>query len=223
MSFTDLTGHWIGGYLYWDEEHPMTADFVQTGERLSGSMQDDHTDREYSVFQAALERGLPPGAHEEIESKLRQMFPEARPGSIRYVWHLPAHSVVEGKRAGRRIYLLKTYPGVSFAGYKVGDHLFGTRIEGHAVRYEAQLSPDGLTIEGQYRIDGDTSPKSERSDGLFHLRRRESGMACGAEQVPELKAGEILHPTTSWLRDNDSEATTGSSWCSRLPCTARSG
>jgi hypothetical protein len=136
MSSTPLTGRWIGHYLQGGQEYPISADLREAAERLSGFMYDGQPDREYSVFQAAAEAGLPPGEDEQIEAKLREAVPEGATGPIRYVSHLPPNSILLGRRTGQSVTFLKTYQGVSFGGYRVGNQLVGMRKADHEVHYE---------------------------------------------------------------------------------------
>jgi hypothetical protein len=187
MSSTSLTGRWIGHYLQQDKEYPITADFLEAGERLSGFMYDGQPDREYSVWQAATEAGLPPGADEQIEAKLREMVPDAPAGPIRFVSHLPPNSTLQGRRTGQTVYFLKTYQGTSFGGYRVGEHLVGIQEADHAVHYEGQLSPDGLVIEGRWWIAADPVKETPHTEGLFQLRRSDTGENPSAPSQPVLE------------------------------------
>jgi hypothetical protein len=150
-------------------------------------MCDGHPDNEYSLFEVAHEAGLPPGADEQIEAKLREALPDAPPGPIRYVSHLPSGSVLEGRRKGQVVYFLKTYRGTTFSGYKAGDQLLGVQKEGHAVHYEGRLSRDGLVIDGRWWIEADPAYGSRRTEGLFSLRRQgqppDRGQAPTAERA----------------------------------------
>jgi hypothetical protein len=167
----NLTGRWVGHYAQHGREHPITADFTQDGERLSGSMRDGHTEGEYSLFDVAAEAGLPPGTDEQIEVKLRELVPGAPASPIRYISRLPPESILEGRFDGRTVSFLKTYQGTSFGGYKVGEQLLGVPKAGHSVHYEGRLSPDGLVIEGWWWIDGDAEQGTRRTEGSFVLRR----------------------------------------------------
>jgi hypothetical protein len=171
----DVTGRWVGHYLQREQQYPIMADLVQAGERLSGSMCDGHPDRECSVFEVACEAGLPPGADEQIETRLREVVGGGPAGPIRYVTHLPAASVLEGRCHGGTVSFLKTYQGTSFGGYKVGDKLVGVKKDGHAVHYEGRLAPDGQVIEGRWWIDPDPAWGTSRAEGLFTLRRLPKG------------------------------------------------
>jgi hypothetical protein len=169
----ELTGRWVGHYLQRGRKYPITAELVQDGQRLSGSMHDGQPDRECSTFEVACEGGLPPGADEQIEAQLRALIPDARGGPIRYVSHLPAAAVLEGACRGQTVSFLKSYQGTSFGGFKVGDKLVGMQNDDHAVHYEGQLSSDGLVIEGRWWIDADPKYGTQRTEGLFKLRRLE--------------------------------------------------
>jgi hypothetical protein len=184
MSGANLSGRWAGHYLQGGNEYPITADFLETEGRLSGFMYDGQPDRDHSVFQAAAEAGLPPGADEQIEARLREMVPEAPAGPIRYVTRLPPNSTLQGRRTGQAVSFLKSYQGASFSGYQVGDRLLGTRIEGHVVHYEGQLTPDGRALEGRWWIAPDPASGSPGAEGLFRLRRAETGEAPASERQP---------------------------------------
>jgi hypothetical protein len=179
----NLTGRWLGHYQQHHRVHPIAAEFVHAGERLTGSMRDQETQSEYSVFQVAAEAGLPPGADEQIVAALREMVPDAPSGPIRYVSHLPPESALEGRVNGNDVYFLKTYQGASFGGYRVGDKLVGQKKAGHSVHYRGQLRPDATEIEGVWWIEADPDGGTRRTEGLFTLRRQE-GSGSPAEQAP---------------------------------------
>jgi hypothetical protein len=168
----DLTGHWTGHYFQRDQARAIAADLVQTGESLRGHMRDDQTEFEQSVFETAVEAGLPPGADEQIVAKLREQFPDEPRSPIRAASTLPPTSVLEGSVRGRRVYFLKTYEGEAFSGYRVGCRQVGVTLEGHGVHYEGRLSIDGTTLEGQWWIDPLPGYGSRRTEGRFLLRRQ---------------------------------------------------
>jgi hypothetical protein len=170
----DLTGRWLGHYLQHNHQRPITADFVQAGERLTGAMHDGHQDMEFSLFEAALESGLPPGADEQMDANLRSQFPEKAAGPIRVVSHVPAASVLQGTRKADIVYFLKTYQGMSYSGFKSGNQMLGVQRDGHSVHYEGRLSSDGLTIDGRWWIDADPARGTGYAHGLFLLRRYEA-------------------------------------------------
>jgi hypothetical protein len=170
-SLAKLTGRWVGSYTQGGEERPISADLVQEGVSLKGSMRDGQPDRECSLFEGAMAAGLPPGTDEQIDAKLRSMVPDAGTEPIRWVSHLAEESLLEGHCDGQDVSFVKTYAGPSFSGYRVGDKMVGTEVEGHAVNYQGQLNRDGSVIEGRWWIDADPVRESRRTQGLFILRR----------------------------------------------------
>jgi hypothetical protein len=72
----DITGQWVGAYFQHGHEHSISTVFNQFGTHLQGKMTDGETQFERPIFEAALALGLPPGADEQIEAKLRAEFPE---------------------------------------------------------------------------------------------------------------------------------------------------
>jgi hypothetical protein len=172
MASDNVTGHWTGHYLQRDEQRPITADLIQTGDRLTGTMSDGHTDQESTLFDLALAAGLPPGSDEQLELKIRGAFPKTPIGPVRYVSHLPSNSLLEGRCKNQVISFIKTYQGACFSGYRAGDQVIGVEKDGHAVHYEGRFSADGLEIDGRWWIDADREHGAPRTEGLFSLRRQ---------------------------------------------------
>jgi hypothetical protein len=167
----NLSGRWEGFYSQHNRPHPISLELVQEGDQLSGSMRDRETDRESSVFEAAMDAGLPPGADEQIVARLGQMFPDAAADSIRYVSHLPAESSIEGWVRGDVVYFLKTYSGTHMGGYKVGEQLVGQVIESHCVHYQGKLAQGGNVIEGRWWIESEGGQGVARNEGSFEFKR----------------------------------------------------
>jgi hypothetical protein len=165
----NLTGRWVGYYYQHGRPHPIAAEFSQDGARLRGSMRDGETEGNYSVFEAAAEAGLPPGADEQIIAGLRNLVPEAQGAPIRSVSRLPRDSVLEGHVQGRTVSFRKSYQGVAFSGYQVGDRFIGVENAGHIVHYRGQLNPDATEIDGSWWIDPERGVR--RTEGHFTLRR----------------------------------------------------
>jgi hypothetical protein len=57
----DLTGVGAGHYAQRDRSHATNADLVQTGHLLTGVMRDQDTNAESTLFDSAVEAGLPQG------------------------------------------------------------------------------------------------------------------------------------------------------------------
>src|SRR4051812_2041270 len=164
-SERDVTGHWEGSYHQHGRPHPISAELVQEGEHLAGSMRDGETDSTSSVFDMAFEAGLPPGAGEQIVARLREAFPDAPTSPLRYVRPLPPGSALEGRVDGSSISFLKTYQGTHYGGFAVGDRLVGHHSDDHSVHYEGRLSPDGSEIEGRWWIDPPPGSRDRRAEG----------------------------------------------------------
>src|SRR5262249_13192799 len=149
------------------------ADLVQSAERLTGMMHDLQPEIDQSVSESALEAGLPPGSDEQIVARLREMVPQSETAPVRHVTKLPENSTIEGWVRGRTVSWMKTYQGIHFGGYRVGDTLVGMQVENHRVQYEGELNADGESIEGRWWIehDGD-GPTRRRAEGTFYLDRR---------------------------------------------------
>jgi hypothetical protein len=169
---TNITGQWAGNYCQHGRPQPIVADLVQTGERLTGSMRDGVTDKEYSVTEVALEAGLPPGGDEQIVDRLRRMFPDAPATEVRYVTHLPPDSALQGRVNGIEIYFKKTYEGTHYSGYQIGDKLVGYQAPAHVVHYGGRVSSDGQEIEGKWWIEDTLGEGPRRAEGSFTLRRQ---------------------------------------------------
>jgi hypothetical protein len=188
-----LDGIWVGEYFQHDRPHAITAELLQSGEVLTGSMRDGEPDQEMSVTEVASGSGDAPGADEQIVARLRELFPDEPTTPIRYVSHLPTESTLEGWVRGQGVYFRKSYQGTSFGGFKVGDLIVGQKIEDHSLYYSGRLGPDGDEIEGRWWIDPTPESGGRRTEGSFTLRRwkgeaRESARAASApaRETPDL-------------------------------------
>lgn len=169
-AFADLSGDWEGCYMQSGAWRKITAVIVQTGERVAGSMRDWQTEFERSLFDAALEAGLPPGADEQIDESLRRLHPAERKAPIRSKSRLPSDSKLEGTVRGKFVEFTKTYQGQHFSGYQIGSQEVGWTGEGHAVRYSGRIEADGNRIEGVWTISDADSPQ-RALQGPFWLER----------------------------------------------------
>jgi hypothetical protein len=191
----DLTGNWIGHYVQDDRTRGLSAVLVQSGERLSGSMQDHETRIEASVSEIAERANLPPGGDEQIVAGLRRLFPDAPSASMRYVALLPPESTLEGRVEGREVDFLKTYRGAYVSGYRVGERSVGSQIPTHQVHYHGRLSPDGAEVEGRWWIDPlPGEPAMRRTEGTFVLRRGSAGVGPAATAAAEAPAPGASEP-----------------------------
>ena len=83
---------------------------------------------------------------------LRRVFPDAPATPIQYASHLPPDSALEGAVKGLEVHFLKTYMGIHYGGFKIGDKLVGFQKADHVVHYGGNVSPDGAEIEGKWWI-----------------------------------------------------------------------
>ncbi len=168
-----LTGRWVGHYVQRDQTRGISARFYQSGEELSGWMRDAQTVFEQSVFEMAVDGGLPPGEDERILAQLRQQFPEEGAAPVRAVNSLPEASVLSGHVRGAAVYFLKTYQGEAFSGCQVGRRRVGVSVSNHHVHYAGKLSDDGNALEGTWWIDAQAEHGGRRAEGIFLLRRED--------------------------------------------------
>jgi hypothetical protein len=173
----NLSGTWVGEYRQYDRPHAIAAELRQSGEELTGSMRDGEPDQEMSVSEVASG-----SEDEQIVARLREMFPDSPIAPIRYVSHLPPESTLEGWVRGSGVYFLKSYQGVSFGGFRVGERIVGQKSEDDAVQYSGRVGPGGDEIEGRWWIDPKPGTSERRTEGSFWLRRQD-GEALEAEEA----------------------------------------
>jgi hypothetical protein len=118
----NLSGTWVGEYLQYDRPHAITADPHRSGEVLTGTMRDGEPDQEMSVSEVATG-----SEDEQIVARLREMLPDSPITPIRYITHPPPGSTLAGWVRGSAVYFLKSYRGVSFGGFRVGDRIVGQK------------------------------------------------------------------------------------------------
>ncbi|MBX6313788.1 MAG: hypothetical protein IRY99_12855 [Isosphaeraceae bacterium] len=169
-----LSGHWEGYYSQHDAQWPIIADLDQEGERLTGTMNDVCTVIASSISELAMREGLPPGADEQIVQHVRSLIPNAQPGPVLAEVHLPPLSVLEGEVIGLSIQFRKTYQGLHFVGYRIGDLRVGRLGAAPEVLYRGRLNGDGTEIEGRWQAAGRPELGITRCiEGGFWLRRVE--------------------------------------------------
>ncbi|MCI0462627.1 MAG: hypothetical protein L0Z62_37230 [Gemmataceae bacterium] len=186
----NVSGRWVGHYTQRDRPHPIEAMLRQDGLRLSGWMRDGETQFERSVFEAAAEAGLAPGDDEKIVAQLREAVPDSANATIRSVSQLPSDSLLAGGVKGQRVWWLKTYQGVEFGGFRVGEKYVGVQVTNPEVHYEGTVSGDGTAIEGRWWIDPRPEQGTRYTEGTFVLHRR-SGAAAAEEADVAIQVGRL--------------------------------
>lgn len=170
----NLSGRWLGYYTQHDHERPIEVEFRQSGERLTGRMEDACTEFRSSLAEVVMEEGLAPGADERIVESIRESFPDVPEGPVTAEIRLSRNSTVEGQVSGPSIRFLKTYEGPHFAGYRIGEVRLGVLGQDQEVEFLGRLSGDGREIEGRWHLAECPHPLwHARSEGGFVLRRME--------------------------------------------------
>jgi hypothetical protein len=167
----DLSGHWEGFYIQHGRERPVSADLTQDGDHLAGEMRDEELVFETSVAEMAMEEGLPPGADERIVEQVRSLLPGGGALPVHAEVLVPPRADVEGEVAGDAVRFTKTYRGLFFAGYRIGDLRVGVGGEDQEVQYRGRISPDGREIEGRWLLPESAARGLLRPEGGFVLRR----------------------------------------------------
>ena len=164
-----LHGKWVGHYSQYGSDCPIEAELIQEANRIYGKMIDVQTVSERSLSEVTLESGLPPGADEQIDERIRKMLPDAGKEPIRYTTELPEESLVEGVIDGSFIRFEKTYQGRQFSCYRIGNQGVGHVTEDHSVNYSGRVSSDGKTIEGRWAIfSGEGQPSNGQGAFVLH-------------------------------------------------------
>ena len=166
-----LTGRWAGHYFQRDQPRAISAEFLQDGTSLQGTMRDELTSFVMTIYEMAVECGLPPGADEQILKALRNQFPERQGSPIKALMTVPGDSSVEGRVRGRVVTFRKTYRGEAFSGYTVGEERVGVTVRGHSVQYRGSVDETGGRIDGTWWIDADPRRGVQRTEGSFVLTR----------------------------------------------------
>jgi hypothetical protein len=169
---TNITGNWTGSYCQYGRDHPIAAIFAQVDGHLQGKMTDGLTNIDKSLFEFAFDAGLPPGADEQIFIQVRKKYPDAPSGPIRAASRMPEFSTLEGTVKEREVQFEKQYIGDHFAGWRIGEQLFGETIAAQPIRYIGTLSDDGNSIEGRWSIVVGDKKHSATTGGSFQLQRQ---------------------------------------------------
>ena len=169
MSSSSITGCWVGHYEWHGRSHPITANFLESGQHITGTMRDDAPECEYTLFEIAAD--LSSEVKEQIEQCFRDLVPHATAGSIHYLTRLPSDSSIQGRRDGQVVSFAKKYAGEFFGGYKAGGEIIGTQINNHTVYYEGSLTYDDLELKGRWFIEARSEYGAQATEGSFLLRR----------------------------------------------------
>ncbi len=73
---------------------------------------------------------------------------------------------------GNEVRFVKEYIGEQFAGWRIGDQVFGESVATQPIRYTGTLSNDGNNIEGRWSITVSDKKSSAAVGGTFQLQRQ---------------------------------------------------
>src|SRR4051794_38210923 len=108
----DLTGRWVGFYRHcWEQlgTFPITAEIRHEGERITGEMYDQITDRS-ELLDRLLEicrEGIPAWRSRRLEAIIERLGT----GTVVVCSRLPEASDIEGTVAGNHVEFIKAYRG----------------------------------------------------------------------------------------------------------------
>jgi len=153
LELVDVTGRWVGFYRHrWEELgiYPIIADLSQTGNRITGEMYDQITDRS-NYLDSLLDicgRDISSEARWGLVTMIRRFGTETIRNS-----RLPDTSDIQGRIAGDRVEFTKAYRGAMEITCTVGEHEVSSfRREGHKVQYLGRLDLERRCIAGRWVI-----------------------------------------------------------------------
>ena len=149
----ELTGRWVGFYRHrWEQlgTYPIVADLTQIGDRITGEMYDQLTDRSDYLddFVEVIGKDIAYETRRSFEQVIRQFGTETVRNS-----RLPDTSDIQGKITGSQVKFTKTYRGAMEITLTVGEKQIGSfRRDGHQVHYSGYLDRDCMCITGRWII-----------------------------------------------------------------------
>jgi hypothetical protein len=177
LDAVNLTGRWVGFYRYRSVElgtFPITAQIRQEGNRITGEMYDQITERSESLERQLEMMGddISPG----LKARLQQQIAQLGTGEIVVNSRLPDTSDIEGTVAGGLLRFTKSYRGSHTYYWSVGGRIVGAgERPHHKVYYSGRYDGEGRSIAGEWRIRmrgllGRFLPPSAR--GAFELYKK---------------------------------------------------
>ena len=159
LELVDLTGRWVGFYRHrWEQlgTYPIIADLSQTGDKITGEMYDQITERSDFVddFVEVIGKDIASETRRRLEQTVRRFGTETVRNS-----RLPDTSDVQGRIKGSQVHFTKTYRGAMEVTWTVEERTVAAfRRDGHKVQYSGHLDRDRMCITGRWII---------RQRGLF--------------------------------------------------------
>src|SRR4051812_34219151 len=147
----DVTGRWVGFYRHrWEQlgTYPIVADLSQTGEKFTGEMYDQITDRSEYLDEFVEMTGKDIGyeTRRRLQQGIRRFGTETVQNS-----RLPDTSDIRGRISGSQVHFTKTYRGTMEITLNVGEKQIGSlRRDGHQVQYAGHFDRDRMCIAGAW-------------------------------------------------------------------------
>jgi hypothetical protein len=148
-----VTGRWVGFYRHqWEQlgTYPIVAEIQQTGNKITGEMYDQITERSdyFDDFVKLLGNDI----SDDTRFKMQQMIHLFGPDTVRNS-RLPETSDIQGRIMGGQVQFTKTYRGAIEVTWTVEDRTVAkVRRDGHQVQYEGHLDRDRMCIVGGWLI-----------------------------------------------------------------------
>ena len=149
----DLTGRWVGFYRYRSEQlgtYPIVADLRHTGDRITGEMYDQITDRSDYLddYCALIRQDISDKARQNVETMIKRFGQDL----VRHS-RLPEMSDIHGTITGTRLEFTKKYRGAYEVKWTVQEYEAGSvRRHGHQVEYSGDLDWDRMCVAGGWVI-----------------------------------------------------------------------
>jgi hypothetical protein len=149
----DLTGRWVGFYRHrWEQlgTYPIVAEIQQTGDKITGEMYDQITDRS-DYFDDYVEL-LGKDISDETRRKMQQMISRFGTETVRNS-RLPDTSDIQGKITGSQVHFTKTYRGAMEVTWTVEQNPVASfRRDRHQVQYSGDIDRGRMCIVGSWVI-----------------------------------------------------------------------
>jgi hypothetical protein len=172
----EMTGRWVGFYRHrWEQlgTYPIVAEIQQTGNKITGEMYDQITER--SDYLNDYVEVLGTDISYETRRQMQQMISQFGTDTVRNS-RLPETSDIQGKITGSQVQFTKTYRGAMELTWTVAEKPVAfVRRDGHQVQYTGDFDRDRMCIVGgwvirQWGLLGRFLPPQAR--GSFELYRK---------------------------------------------------
>jgi hypothetical protein len=150
----EMTGRWVGFYRYRSEQagtHPIIAEVCQDGDRITGEMYDQITERS-DLLDSYLETFREDVSH-RVRTAHERVIEQLGTRDVVVSTHLPDTSDIDGKITGSFVKFTKTYRGSYEVNWKIRDRVVASAERPrHKVHYSGHLDPEKMVIAGEWVI-----------------------------------------------------------------------